>query len=313
MGNCFSLSISSDQSMNKVCQWLDDKGSYVHNLEKNLAALGTTIEELKAKRDDLSRRVAREEDRGLQRLSEFQVWLTRVETFEREVNDFLSARDAQLQRLCLCGFFSNSLMSSYRYGRRVFLTLKEVEKLKSRVFEVIVEQDQRYEVEERQLQPIIIGQKEILEKAWNHLMEDGVGVIGLHGMGGVGKTELLAQLNNKFIDLRCGFDFVIWVVVSRELLVEKIQDEIARKVGLVGEEWKQKESSQKADVIYNYLRKKRFVLFLDDLWEKVDLVEIGIPFPTTQNRCKLAFTTRSKAVCACMGVEDPMEVKCLAE
>lgn len=42
----------------------------------------TTVEELKAKRDDLSRRVESEENKGLQRLAEVQVWLTRVETIE---------------------------------------------------------------------------------------------------------------------------------------------------------------------------------------------------------------------------------------
>ncbi|KAF3531129.1 hypothetical protein DY000_02041320 [Brassica cretica] len=299
--------------MKKVCQWLDIQVGYVHNLEKNLAALETTMEELKAKRDDLSRRVTREEDGGLQRLSEFQVWLTRVETFENEANNLLSARNGQLQRLCLLGFCSKSLILSYCYGKSVSMNLREVEKLNSKVFEVIVEQAHTFEVEERQLQSTIVGQKEMLENAWNHLMEDRVGIMGLYGMGGVGKTTLLTQLNNKFSGMTCGFDFVIWVVVSKELRVEKIQSEIARKVGLDGDEWKQKEKSQKADVIYNFLRKKRLLLFLDDIWEKVDLVEIGIPFPTTQNRCKVAFTTRSKAICAHMGVEEPMEVKCLSE
>ncbi|CAA7029589.1 unnamed protein product [Microthlaspi erraticum] len=178
---------------------------------------------------------------------------------------------------------------------------------------VIAEQAQTCKVEERQLQPTIVGQERTLKKAWNHLMGDEVGVMGMYGMGGVGKTTLLAQLNNRFSEKSCGFDFVIWVVVSKELQVEKIQDEIARKVGVRGEEWKQEEKSQKRDVIYSFLRKKKFVLFLDDIWEKVDLVEIGVPFPTAQNGCKVAFTTRSQAVCAHMGVEEPMEVKCLEE
>ncbi|KAH0903613.1 hypothetical protein HID58_043116 [Brassica napus] len=241
MGNCVSLSISSDQSMKKVM------------FTTSRRIWRATMEELKAKRDDLSRRV----------------WLTRVETFENEANNLLSARNGQLQRLCLLGFCSKSLILSYRYGKSVSMNLREVEKLNSKVFEVIVEQAHTFEVEERQLQSTIVGQKEMLENAWNHLMEDRVGIMGLYGMGGVGKTTLLTQLNNKFSGMTCGFDFVIWVVVSKELRVEKIQSEIARK--------------------------------------------IGIPFPTTQNRCKVAFTTRSKAICAHMGVEEPMEVKCLAE
>ncbi|KAL0693840.1 hypothetical protein Bca4012_061020 [Brassica carinata] len=132
-------------------------------------------------------------------------------------------------------------------------------------------------------------------------------------MGGVGKTTLLTQINNKFSEERCGFDFVIWVVVSKDLQLDNIQDEVARKVGLGREEWRQKQKSQKTEEMYNFLRKKRFVLLLDDIWEKVDLTKIGIPIPTTNNQCKVAFTTRSQDVCARMGAENTMEVQCLSD
>ncbi|CAA7034242.1 unnamed protein product [Microthlaspi erraticum] len=262
MGNPFSISL--DPCVNKVSSWINEKVGYIHNLENNLVTLETTMEELRAKRDDLLTRVTREEDRGHQRLGEIKVWLKRVETTEKKVNDLLSARDDELQRLCLCGFCSKSLRlrSSCRYGKKVFLTLTDVKELSCRVFEVIVEQSQTLEVQERQLQPIIVGQETMLDKAWKHLKEDEVGIMGMYGMGGVGKTTLLMQINNKFSEERCGFDFVIWVVVSKELHVEKIQDEIAQKI--------------------------------DDIWEKVDLTEIGVPFPTTQNGCKVVFTTRSQ-------------------
>ncbi|KFK40580.1 hypothetical protein AALP_AA2G014600 [Arabis alpina] len=308
-----SFSIPCDPCVNKVFHWLDEKVACTHNLEKNLVALETTIEELKAKRDDFSRRVAREEDRGQQGLAEIKVWLSRVETIENKVSGLFADRDVELQRLCLCGFCSKSFLSSYRYGKTVFLTLREVEKLKSVVFPVIADQAQTPEVQERQLPQTIVGQDTMLDTAWKHLKENGVGLMGLYGMGGVGKTAILKQINNKFSEERCGFDFVIWVVASKELHIERIQDEVAEKIGLGGEEWKQKKESQKADAIYNFLRKKRFVLFLDDIWEKVDLTEIGVPFPTTKNGCKVAFTTRSQDVCAHMGVKDPMEVQCLGE
>ncbi|KAF2572178.1 hypothetical protein F2Q70_00001187 [Brassica cretica] len=314
MGNCFSVSIPCDQCMSNIFNTVDVNEGYIRNLPENLASLQTTIEELKARRDDFLRRITREENRGLQRLAEIQVWLDRVEAIENRVNDVLSARNAELQSLCVCGFCSKTLRQSYRYGKSVVLILREVETLqRSGHFEVIAEQPQVPMVEEKPTQPMIIGRERTFENAWNHLMKDEVGIMGLHGMGGVGKTTLLKQLNNKFSDERYGFEFVIWVVVSKELEIDKIIDEIAEKVRLGGEEWKQKEKRQKADVLYNFLRKRRFVLFLDDLWEKVDLAEIGIPIPTTQNRCKVAFTTRSQEVCARMGVENPMEIKCLGE
>nr|VDD56013.1 unnamed protein product [Brassica oleracea] len=37
-----------------------------------------------------------------------------------------------------------------------------------------------------------------------------------------------------------------------------------------------------------------FVLLLDDIWEKVNLKAVGVPHPSRQNRCKVAFTTRSR-------------------
>ncbi|KAL1214776.1 putative disease resistance protein [Cardamine amara subsp. amara] len=336
------FSIPCDPCVNKISQCLDEKVGYTHNLEKNLETLEKTMEDLMAKQEDLSRWLKREEDRGIQRLSEFNLWLTRVESKKKKVNDLLSDRDGELQKLCLCGFCSKNLISSYHYGKKVSLMIREVdelnirdfdkiadqtyeaqerphlqpikrvENLKSEVYEVIDEQAQSSEVEERQLQPIIVGQEIMLEKAWKHLMKDEVGIMGMYGMGGVGKTTLLTQINNKFCIDICGFDFVIWVVVSNELHVERIQDKIAQKVGLFDKEWNKKDKNEKGLHLFNFLRKKRFVLLLDDIWKKVDLAEIGVPFPTTQNKCKVAFTTRSQVVCTSMKAK-PIEVQCLAE
>lgn len=142
--------MSCDQVVNQVTQWFCVKESYIHNLEENLTALETAVEELKAMQDDLSRRVEREEDKGLRRLSQVQVWLTRVETIESQVNGVFSVRTTELQRLCLCGFCSKSLTLSYRYGKRVFMMLKEVANLKTNgEFDVVAEKAQASQVVER--------------------------------------------------------------------------------------------------------------------------------------------------------------------
>lgn len=95
----------------------------------------------------MSRRVDREENKGLRRRAQVQVWLTRVETIESQVKYLFSVRKTELQRLCLCGFCSKSLKLSYLYGKRVFMPLREVESLKSDgVFEVVAEKSQASEV-----------------------------------------------------------------------------------------------------------------------------------------------------------------------
>ncbi|XP_019093411.1 PREDICTED: probable disease resistance protein At1g61190, partial [Camelina sativa] len=202
-------------------------------------------------------------------------------------------------------------LSSYNYGKSVYLLLEEVKNLKSEGnFEVVAEPAPTSGVEERPTQSTI-GQDKLLETAWNRLMEDGVGILGLHGMGGVGKTTLFKKIHNKFSEMASGFDVVIWIVVSQGAKISKIQEDIAQKLHLCGDEWTNKNESDKATDIYKFLKKKRFVLMLDDIWEKVDLEAIGVPDPTREIGRKVVFTTRSREVCGRMGDHEPMEIKCL--
>ncbi|KAL0757704.1 hypothetical protein Bca101_095372 [Brassica carinata] len=313
MGGCFSVSLSCDQVVNQVFRCLCLKGSYVHNLPQNLASLEKAMGTLTAKRDDVQGRVDREEFTGhRRRLAQVQVWLTSILTMENQYNELLNTRDVELQRLCLCRFCSKNVKKSYLYGKRVMVMLREVESLirQQREFDEVTDATPIAEGEELPIQPTI-GQETMLEMVWNRLMEDEVGIVGLYGMGGVGKTTLLTQINNRFSERGGGFDVVIWVVVSQNATVHKIQGSIGEKLGLEGKEWEEKSEMKRGQDIHNVLRKKKFVLFLDDIWEKVSLDVIGVPYPNRVNGCKVAFTTRSREVCGRMGVDDPIEVCCL--
>ncbi|KAF3497482.1 hypothetical protein DY000_02054782 [Brassica cretica] len=125
--------------------------------------------------------------------------------------------------------------------------LKEVEDVHSKgVFEVVAGPPAIAVAVERPLPNTIVGQENILERAWEHLMDAGTGMMGLYGMGGVGKTTLLEQINNKFLKRPVdGVEIVIFVVVSSELRVEMIQDAIDEKLGFDKEDWQPKEKSQK--------------------------------------------------------------------
>ncbi|KAJ4904534.1 Disease resistance protein (NBS class) family [Raphanus sativus] len=244
MGGLFSISMPCDQVVNQVSQCLGTNGSYIYSLSENLAALQRGIEVLKAKRDDVQRRVCREEFTGRrERLSLVQVWLTNVLNAENKFNDLLSSNDIELQRLCLCGLCSRNVRLSYLYGKRVVLMLKEVESLSSQCqFPEVTETVSVAKVDEMHVQPTIVGQEKMLERVWTHLMKERVEIVGMYGMGGVGKTTLLTQLNNKFYETRGGgfFQVVIWVVVSKTPEIRRIQGDIAKKLGLDGEEWDQK-------------------------------------------------------------------------
>ncbi|CAA0307028.1 unnamed protein product [Arabidopsis thaliana] len=309
MGSCFSLQVS-DQTLNRIFNCLIGKG-YIRNLKKNLRALQREMEDLIAIQHEVQNKVARDEARHQRRLEAVQVWLDRVNSIDIECKDLLSVSPVELQKLCLCGLCTKYVCSSYKYGKKVFLLLEEVKILKSEGnFDEVSQPPPRSEVEERPTQPTI-GQEEMLEKAWNRLMEDGVGIMGLHGMGGVGKTTLFKKIHNKFAEIGGTFDIVIWIVVSQSAKLSKLQEDIAEKLHLCDNLWKNKNESDKATDIHRVLKGKRFVLMLDDIWEKVDLEAIGIPYPSEVNKCKVAFTTRDQKVCGEMGDHKPMQVKCL--
>ncbi|KAI3841912.1 hypothetical protein MKW92_041253, partial [Papaver armeniacum] len=157
----------------------------------------------------------------------------------------------------------------------------------------------------------VVGKKlkqtldEIKELMFNE--KNNVRKVGLCGMGGVGKTTLLKELNNeldKSLNRSHGIDLVIWVLVSKDLNLKKIQDQIGNKLRL---SWPEAtEIENRAVDIFNGLKNKKFVLLLDDIWESVDLRRIGIPNvesntnkKTTESR--IVFTTRLKTVCGHMG------------
>ncbi|KAG7658060.1 P-loop containing nucleoside triphosphate hydrolase [Arabidopsis suecica] len=310
MGNFVCIEISGDQMLDRIIRCLCGKG-YIRNLEKNLRALQREMEDLRATQHEVQNKVAREESRHQQRLEVVQVWLDRVNSIDIECKDLLSVSPVELQKLCLCGLCSKYVCSSYKYGKKVSLLLEEVKILNSEGnFDEVSQPPPRSEVEERPTQPTI-GQEEMLKKAWNRLMEDGVGIMGLHGMGGVGKTTLFKKIHNKFAEIGGTFDIVIWIVVSQSAKLSKLQEDIAEKLHLCDDLWKNKNESDKATDIHRVLKGKRFVLMLDDIWEKVDLEAIGIPYPSEVNKCKVAFTTRDQKVCGEMGDHEPMQVNCL--
>ncbi|KAJ4718366.1 Disease resistance protein [Melia azedarach] len=91
----------------------------------------------------------------------------------------------------------------------------------------------------------------------------------------------------------------------------KSKAEIGEKIGFSDDRWKNKSIDQKAIDIFRVLSRKKFVLLLDDIWERIELTKLGIPHPTRENRSKVIFTTRSEEVCGRMEADKKIKVECL--
>ncbi|XP_034695233.1 disease resistance protein SUMM2-like [Vitis riparia] len=54
-------------------------------------------------------------------------------------------------------------------------------------------------------------------------------------------------------------------------------------------------------------------MLLDDVWERLDLQKVGVPYPNSQNKSKVILTTRSLDVCRDMEAQKSLKVECLTE
>nr|GLL17170.1 probable disease resistance protein At4g27220 [Ipomoea trifida] len=127
--------------------------------------------------------------------------------------------------------------------------------------------------------------------------------IGVWGMGGVGKTTLVKNLNNQLTNDPI-FNIVIWVVVTRNATVESVQSKIAEQLKL--QHMMNKESM--ASLLYNKLKGERFLLILDDIWEEINLDVVGIPRPNEHSGSKIILTTRDFNVCQQMLTDIDLEM-----
>ncbi|CAA3023260.1 probable disease resistance At5g63020 [Olea europaea subsp. europaea] len=144
---------------------------------------------------------------------------------------------------------------------------------------------------------------------WTSLMDANVVSIGIYGMGGVGKTTLARHVHDKLKESTF-LGHVYWVTVSQEFSPYKLQTDIARELNpdMTCENDKGKMA---AKLFQEFQKKKRFVLILDDVWERIDAEEIGIP--SKMDGSKLVITSRLEKVCHRMCCKKIIKVNTLSE
>ncbi|XP_048135377.1 probable disease resistance protein At4g27220 [Rhodamnia argentea] len=133
------------------------------------------------------------------------------------------------------------------------------------------------------------------------LAGNSMSVFGVHGMGGVGKSTLLEDAEKR-IRAQNSFDWVARADVSENPDIKRIQGEIAHWLRLTDLE-KQDNVSLRATLLRERLEKderekKKVLIILDNLWEKLDLKLVGIPCGHNNKAigCKLLLTSRYERV-----------------
>ena len=90
-----------------------------------------------------------------------------------------------------------------------------------------------------------------------------------------------------------------------------VQEVIGNELQINGRMWQNRSQDEKAIEIFNTMKTKRFVLLLDNVCQRLDLLEIGVPLPDAKNRSKVIITTRSLKIYNKMEAQGRFQVKCL--
>ncbi|GKV47831.1 hypothetical protein SLEP1_g54690 [Rubroshorea leprosula] len=141
------------------------------------------------------------------------------------------------------------------------------------------------------------------------LKGEEVTMLGVWGMGGVGKTTIMKHVHNELLK-EGKFKKIIWVTVSQNFYIPKLQDQIACSLNLKEKLEERQNESIRAGVLSKMLEEQKpYLLILDDVWCSFELETVGIPKP---NGCKLVLTTRSLEVVRSLGCRE-IKVKILPQ
>ncbi|RCV34511.1 hypothetical protein SETIT_7G165000v2 [Setaria italica] len=133
------------------------------------------------------------------------------------------------------------------------------------------------------------GIEPMLRDLWKSFESTDVSIIGVCGPGGVGKTTLLNTFNNE-LKLR-GRDYQLWTA---------------------GLPWNDTEAEEiRARFLMKALRRKKFVILLDDIWNDFQLEDVGIPTPDSESTSKLILTSCSVDVCYQMDAKSLIKIEYL--
>ncbi|MED6161210.1 hypothetical protein PIB30_058550 [Stylosanthes scabra] len=307
---------------NRLYGCMKEQADYIVKQEENLTKLKEKMEHLENICRDVEIRIENAEIHGEGRIKhQVNAWLNRVRTLQLE---YMSQEIEEIKeppepnKKCVICFRQSNCMSRYKFGKNVVKMIPRVDELlsKGEGYAHGVEITHHSSLKSIYEIPNIetVGLDSMVNRVWNTLQDENVGIIGIYGMGGVGKTTLVKRVYNEFGNRKHEFDLVLWITIAKDCDNAKVMNDIRNRLGVKDDSWNRSSEHEKVAKIYQVLRQRRFVLMLDDLWGKLDLQEVGVPHPKKAGcRSKVMFTTREEDVCDKMQADKKFKVECLSE
>ncbi|XP_044482569.1 probable disease resistance protein At4g27220 isoform X2 [Mangifera indica] len=285
---------------------------YLYNYTTNFKNLEMEVDKLKNTRDEVERKIIAAE-------RNVEVIKQNVKDWQKNVGETITKAEQLIQEKeidsrCFKGLSPNFIIH-YKQSRKAF-------KLKRDDIDPLLQQEGELSPVSYQTNPPDIwlrpsenylafeSRNSTVKNVWDALNDENVFMIGVYGMGGLGKTTLVEELGRKAEKDKL-FEDIVFLEVSESPDVNKIQTTIGNKLGL---KFKNENESEMANKIYLRMKDKNILLILDNIWEPLEFEKtIGIPCGADRGRNKLLFTTRNLDVLERMGSTNNFQIGILNE
>ncbi|KAH6770163.1 hypothetical protein C2S52_014966 [Perilla frutescens var. hirtella] len=263
--------------------------NYLCCFSRNISSLKKEAKTLEDATGEVEVQVEREKENAQDIVPAVETWLTDSNDFKGIVNGILNEVPNVVESGCL-----RRLSARYSVSRKAMKTAEAIKEHREHLKDFdhishpkppaatvpIPSAGATYEFESR---------KQIEENVMTSLKLGDDLMMGICGMGGLGKTTLANKIHNRALEEHV-FEEVVMVVVSQQVDKYKIQLQIAEQLRL---ELVEETSYARANRLRERLNDaKRTLLILDDVWKSLNLVELGIPCGS--ERCRILITSRNR-------------------
>ncbi|CAL5420705.1 unnamed protein product [Camellia sinensis] len=249
---------------------------YLFGLNSNIQNLKVRVEQLVTMREGLLLQVDEAKRKGEIVETEVEKWISDVTEFTAEAVRAIDEK-VEIKKGSLGGCLN--LKSHYLLSRKAKkMTQVDVDELIS---------NGNFTQISYPADPTVIGyisptrssmlesRISIMKDLMETLRDDEISMTGICGMGGIGKTTIVKDVVNRAHNEHL-FDVIVMAIVSQHPNLMNIQGQIADILGLRLEE--ETRLARATHLRQRLATVKRILIVLDDVWERIDLQGIGIPF-----------------------------------
>ncbi|KVH94910.1 probable disease resistance protein At4g27220 [Cynara cardunculus var. scolymus] len=305
----------------KIGGWLADpiknQYGYLFNYTTNIKKLRDGVEDLENSRASVQQSV----DAALRNLQVIKpdvlAWMNGVDELKKEADEVLQASSVRVHKWLWCfGGRFHDIKSRYSRSRKAVKTMEYVLELQEKYkFNKVSDPPMPVEITDyiyfsnsEGFESRVSVRTDIMES----LQDDAICVIGVCGMGGVGKTTMAKEVGVRAKGEHL-FDVVVMVDVTQTPNKKTIQSSIAEHLGLKLQE--ESLSVRAARISARLKALTRVLVILDDIWTRLDLEELGVPLGSDgqHHGCKILLTSRSISACNQMKADKIFKIREMPE